>query len=202
MADRELDPRFDPRYQRGFDPAVHDSDDARRSSLARPAPVRSDMVRSEYARPGSASVETSDPRQSSLFSPAKPDSPQRPVGSEAVQPTLRFHEPRGRGQGDADAAPVSPFDDEVIDDDLDFPARNPYRVALLVGSLASLLVGLVALWATANVQGDIYSRQDTVAIFVLSVANALAPALISGAVIGAVMWIALGAVLPRVARDD
>lgn len=38
MAAAEVDPRFDPRYQRGFDPAVHPvAAELRRSSSARPS---------------------------------------------------------------------------------------------------------------------------------------------------------------------
>lgn len=176
MSDRELDPRFDPRYQRGFDPALHEPRDDRRSSLSRPT-----VPRHQVPQPAPHIAVPPEVRSSN---------------ASDVAPHAQLELDRqARDDGDA-------HDDARDDEDLDPSGRNPYRVALLVGSLASLLVGLSALWATANVENEIYARQDTVAIFVATVAGALAPALISAAVIGFALWVALGAVLLRLPRHD
>jgi hypothetical protein len=135
-ADRDagVDPRFDPMFQRGYDPKVH----------RRPPRVAEPM---RQPRPA-------------------PDSPQ-------AEPVDRQNSP---------AAPET-------------PARNPYRLALLLVSIAAIAGAALVLWR--RLSEEPYYGTQTGSLFTTQLLDNLTLPLLTGGIIGLCLWLALGAVQRR-----
>lgn len=143
----ELDPRFDPQFQRGFDPAVHTSGKRRRPPAVEP-------------------VETPDAH------PA--------ASADAIR--------------EVSTAPAT------TDDELEPRPRNPYRLILLLVSLAAIAGAGVLLWR--RIEQDPYGGYggyggDTAQVFVQQFTDSLMVPLLTGGVLGVCLWLALGALRRR-----
>src|SRR4051812_17034003 len=113
---RSVDPRFDPRFQRGDDPAMAPAS----SSAARPA----------------------DPKPARV----PPAEPGVPVGQS---------EPARAAEPDRLNDPTDPTDDptdELDDESAPVTGRNPFRLALLIVSVALLAIAAAMLWWSASNQ--------------------------------------------------
>jgi hypothetical protein len=134
-ADRDagVDPRFDPMFQRGYDPKLH-------------------------RRPPRAAEPAREPR------PA-PESPR----AEPV---------------DRQGAPVSP---ETLP-----PPRNPYRLALLLVSIAAIAGAALLLWRRLGEEP--YYGTQTGTLFVTQLLDNLPTPVLTGGIIGLCLWLAIGAV--------
>jgi len=146
-----LDPRFDPRFQRGYDgpePAVPEV-----PSTREPAPPS-----------------TREPGRRSTPEPEPPSTPGSAVPSTSATP-----------------APIEP-DDAFWEP----PRRNPFAIALLIGSLAMIAVGLWLIWSVVTVSSypDGYDRGAQA--FGL-VQQQLTPALLITGLLGVIGWFVLGA---------
>ncbi len=176
MADRDLDPRFDPRYQRGFDPALHetpDDRDAPRSSLSRPtalaqASTPAPLYQGEAAAPYAG-----------------------PPGLERAA-VLDELDPR-----DADEP-----DDLDSDDELERSRLNPFRLALLLVSLAALVAASALFGMLVTSYSTGFSSDTFTQIFFYQVASTAPAPLISGGILGIVLWIASGAFLGGGSRGE
>jgi hypothetical protein len=153
--DADVDPRFDPVFQRGYDPAVH---------TARGRPARSEQPR-EAVPPAPAPEPVSSPVE--VAAPA--------AGAETSPTPAPDYEP---------------------------PRYNPFRLILLVTSLAAIAGAGALLWrriATDPYGGYGGYGGDTARIFVDQLMDASLAPLLTGGLLGICLWIALGA-LRR--RDD
>lgn len=168
MAAREedgVDPRFDPMFQRGYDPEKHGT--PRRRGASPPPPLH-EVPPSARERAGAgASGET--PRA-------------------AVEPTtLSTGNTAAHAEHAADGEHPEPSD----------RAPDPFRRALLILSLVSLACGLLALWHTLTEELDYSSRVDVVDRFLDELDSFLVVPLVTGGVLGLVIWLALGALRRR-----
>ena len=161
-----VDPRFDPRFQRGYSASAPPPPRPRESSG--PVPVSS--------RP--------DPVEVPAFA--------RPVAERAPAPAAPADRPVPR---------VEPT--VTLETELDEPLPvNPWRVALLVLSLA--LIGLAAwlLWMFGTGSGYFYSTgsSDVVLMLLQQVLYQAPTGMITAGLLGFVAWVALGALWPRSPR--
>jgi hypothetical protein len=140
----EVDPRFDPVFQRGYDPAKH----------GRPRPPRVEERRE-------ARVEE-----------------RREARVEERREATRLETPH-----------------PTPDLDPDLPPRNPFRLALLLTSLAALAVAGVLIWTQLTSDPLWYETpgSDVWARFWEELQAALIPALIVGGIAGLALWLGLGA---------
>lgn len=143
----ELDPRFDPQFQRGFDPAVH-------TSRQRPRPPVVEPVETTGEHPG--------------------------VPADSIR--------------EVSPAPAT------TDDDLEPRPRNPYRLILLIVSLAAIAGAGVLLWR--RIEQDPYGGYggyggDTAQVFVQQFTDSLLVPLLTGGLLGICLWLALGALRRR-----
>lgn len=167
--DGGVDPRFDPRFQRGYDPEVH-----RTGAPRRPDPADAPVLRV-----------TAPPITPPTARPAAPRVERRGEQPGAERPTSDDALPSD------DAEPGEETDDET--------RRNPFLIALPVVSilLLALASALLVRNATPGQQG-VTSSEDGVLDMVVAQLAYLAPqGLIAGAVVGLALWLALLAVSPR-----
>jgi H+/Cl- antiporter ClcA len=121
----EVDPRFDPVFQRGYDPEVH-------------------VTPKRPARVGSRSPET--------------------------------------------------FEEVVVareDQEDGVAPRNPWRLALLLSSIAMVVLGVVLVWWSVQ-RVSSSSIPDAMELFLQQLGYQVVPALLISGVLGVVLWIALG----------
>lgn len=123
-----VDPRFDPRFQRGYDAAP--------GGGAAPAPTGAPVEASRFApQPAPTPAPAADPVVPIVV--ARPS-----VAAEATAPAAALaHAPEANG------VPVE-FDDDA-------PAarrRNPFAIALPVVSVGFLLLGMALIWLTVDGQ--------------------------------------------------
>jgi len=147
------DPRFDPRFQRGYD----GPEPAAPSTPAMPSPIEAAAA----------------PRRAAELSPRSE------AGSVHAM------------QDPADlSAPAAPAEDDGV---WTPPRRNPFAVALLVGSLVMIGVGLWFFWSvfTASSYPD---GSDRAALMFQLIQQQLTPALLIVGLLGVIGWLSLGAV--------
>lgn len=164
----EVDPRFDPQFQRGYDPSKH-------ARPSRPAPA--------------------------------PRAEENPLAEERAEGTrLEAHSERPGDRtpvaNGADAPRETPVSDGEVraGDDLDPPPRNPFRLILLLVSIAALLGAGALLWQ--RIAQDPYGQYtgyggDVGRIFVQQLTDALLAPLLTGGLLGLCLWLALGALRRR-----
>ena len=162
--DADVDPRFDPVFQRGYDPSVHG---ARR---ARSAP-----------RHGTEPV---------------PIVSHREVPPEPI-PEARTPAPASAAEPDTEAV-------RATDDDLTLRTRNPYRLALLIASLVFIAGGALAIWN--RVGEDVYyggfSGTNQALLFRSQLIAALPVPVLTGGILGLILWLAIGAMAHRAKADE
>jgi hypothetical protein len=148
-ADRDagVDPRFDPQFQRGYDPSKHRT-------------------------PRVPRAERREPRE---------DVPIPEVG-----PTVVENVPSASGDGVAEERVV--------------PRRNPFRLILLLASLAAIAGAALLLWR--RIETDPYGGYggyagDVTRIFLDQFSDASLAPLLTGGLLGLCLWIALGALRAR-----
>jgi len=144
--ERSLDPRFDPRYQRGFDPATMPVDPA------------------------------------TLHEPVEEAGPMAPVSAVPAPTRDKRDEPH-----------PSEYDDES---DVPVSTRNPFQLALLLGSVGLLVLAAAILWWSANNQSAFLygSAAETAWNWMLQALTQMVPpaATVAG-FLGLGAWLALGA---------
>jgi len=157
MSGKRPDPRFDPRFQRGYDGPEPELP----STPAVPSPLEAAGSLRRAAGIPSASDADSAPDMADLAAPA------------ADSDTDGFWTP---------------------------PRRNPFALALLLGSLAMIAVGVWFFWSvfTASSFPDGYDRAAQA--FSL-VQQQLTPALFIVGLLGVITWLVLGAVAASGKRD-
>ena len=143
------DPRFDPRFQRGYDGPEPDAPSTPAASLP---------------------VDSAEGSRRAASTPAPSDD--------------------GTAHGVADVAALAASSDE--DGFWSPPRRNPFALALLLGSLAMIAVGLWLFWtvATASTFPNGYDRTAQ-ALSILQ--QELTPALLMAGLLGVIAWVVLGA---------
>jgi hypothetical protein len=140
----KVDPRFDPQYQRGYDPEVHG---APRVEERRAAP-RLETPRVEERR----------------------EAPRLETAPEVVSTG-------------STAVP----DDEPV-------RRIPYRLVLLLASIASVLAAIVLLWQRVTADPlDAYYGSNPGILFRQQLVDALMIPLLVAGLTGVILWLALGA---------
>lgn len=97
---------------------------------------------------------------------------------------------------------VAPGTSEHLEDleDLEPPRRNPYRLILLLASLAAIGGSALLLWrriATDPYLGYGGYGGDVAAVFSAQFVDSLMAPLLTGGLIGLGLWLALGAVRRR-----
>jgi hypothetical protein len=116
-----------------------------------------------------------------------------------VEPTPVV-EPVETPRGSAQTPEVPPV--STAEDDLEPPRRNPYRLILLLVSVAAIAGAGVLLWK--RIEQDPYGGYggyggDTGQVFLQQFTDSLMVPLLTGGLLGLCLWLALGA-LRR--RDD
>ena len=164
----ELDPRFDPQFQRGFDPAVHAPRTRPRPPVVEPAET-----------PG-----------------------EHPAISEDSVAGVSTGSTTGAGSTTGVSTGSTTGAGSTTDDEVEPRPRNPYRLILLLVSLAAIAGAGVLLWR--RIEQDPYGGYggyggDTAHVFVQQFTDSLLVPLLTGGVLGLCLWLALGA-LRR--RDD
>lgn len=158
--DAEVDPRFDPMFQRGYDPAVHGGGRVRPAPRHATGPVPVDAV-----------------RQAAFEDAVIPPDP-----APAPAAVIRVVPP--------------PAEDVVL------RARNPFRLALLLASVAA--IGGAA-WIMWNQLSDPYRygpiNTDTGAQFLQQFTDAMLVPLLTAGLIGLTLWLAIGALQRRDAPE-
>lgn len=150
--DADVDPRFDPVFQRGYDPAQH---------------------RTRVRPPVETPARESAPTRPETFAPA-PD--RAPSGDSAL-----------------DERRPAELDDEPL-------RRNPFRLILLLTSVAAIGGAALLLWK--RVAEDPYGGYggvggDVAHVFFQQFVAALLGPLLTGGLLGLCLWLALGALRRR-----
>lgn len=149
----DVDPRFDPQFQRGYDPSRHAPRTPRRAA----------------AEPVVQPVEPPAEPQERHDEPAeRHDEPQEPPVSAA--------------------GPIAEVDDAE-------PARTiPFRLILLIASIAAIAGSAILLWAriTEDPLNQYYGSNQGILFRDQFMDSLMAPLLIAGST-GLVLWLALGA---------
>ena len=165
--DAEVDPRFDPVFQRGYDPKVHGGRRPRPAPRHATAPVPITSAREaapvrDSAAPVAASEQSADP----IVAAADPGAP-------------------------ADA-------------DFTLRPRNPFRLALLIASIVSIGAAMLMIWN--RIGEDVYyggfSGTDELSLFRSQLIAAVPVPLLSGGVLGLILWLAIGALAHRGRADE
>jgi hypothetical protein len=139
----DVDPRFDPRFQRGFDAAIH-----RVPKSERPTPVVAQVIPA----------------------PAPEEPAETPAGRDAEHATV---------------------------------GRNPFHLALLLASLASIVGSAVVYWFWYDAARNGFSYNSFTPsweFFWAQFGGSIPGPLLSAGFIGLVGWVALGAFVVR-SRD-
>ncbi len=149
--DAGVDPRFDPVFQRGYDPAKHGG-----------------------RRPHRA------PR------PSTDESPVTPIRESVVEAT---EVPAAAPAPELAAPPAEP------EAELELRARNPFRLALLVASIAAIAGAAALLWN--RLEDDpylgVFASVDVGIQFRTQFIEASISPLLMGGLLGLALWLALGA---------
>jgi hypothetical protein len=165
--DAEVDPRFDPVFQRGYDPKVHGG-------------------RRSHSTPRHATAPTPVARPMAVV-PAPVD----PPAAEKDARRLERVEPVERVDPMDYVEPVASH-------------RNPFRLALLIGSVLAIGAAALIMWRQLN---DPYrygaTGTDVGAQFLQQFTDSLLVPLLTGGLIGLTLWLAIGALQRRdvIARD-
>jgi hypothetical protein len=180
-ADRDagVDPRFDPVFQRGYDPAKHGG--RRPRATARHAtgpmpvsPVREPAVTPEaMAEPATAAATRSESRAPHPDAVSS-DAGLREAGVESGDGPEHEDEPEPRG-------------------------RNPFQLALLLVSIVAAGGSVWLYWR--RFQEDPYGgsgySQTPNDLFFYQIVDALMAPLLTGALVGFCLWLVLWAIRPR-----
>jgi hypothetical protein len=147
-----------------------------------------------------------DPRFQRGYDGPEPDAPPTPAVPSPIEPGGSSREPAGRGAADiapaSDAGRPSEPRDEADDDALwSPPRRNPFAIALLVGSLALIAIGLWLIWTVASASSypDGYDRAAQALALVQQV---LSPALLLAGLLGVIGWLVLGALAASARKGE
>jgi hypothetical protein len=169
--DAEVDPRFDPMFQRGYDPKVHGG---RRPRVAPRHGTEPVPIVSFRERPAASSAE--------------------PVVRGAVERT-----PTDVAAADTAAAvePASEVDEQEV------RGLNPFRLALLVASVAAIGGAALLIWhrLTSDPYGTPYTT-EVWALFWQQMGDSILVPLLTGGLIGLAVWLGLVAVSPRKSRHE
>jgi len=178
MAERRddgVDPRFDPVFQRGYDPERHGAGRTSRAQRARPEPPQPDAARADAVRIDPRAEERSQAtRLNAAAASFAETAPSRTAAVPSLLPPVESDEP-----GDGDSAP---------------PRQNPFRLALLLASLAALAAAVVLLWSrfAADPQ-DYYYGSNAGKLFQQQLVETLPGPLLIAGLAGLIAWLALGA---------
>lgn len=168
MAD--VDPRFDPRFQRGYDPDVHGA----------PRVVEAPVEAPPRVAPPQPAVSRVLPEPSTAAAELPP------VTAASVGPPLRS-EPASR----AEPRRPAPIPEDELDDAR--RPRNPYRIALL--ALAVVQLAAAGVLVATYFQGTRFftgsATQFEYMLFMLG--ERLIPPLIVGGSVALIGWVAVGA---------
>jgi hypothetical protein len=177
--DADVDPRFDPVFQRGYDPAQHGRSAHRQGSSSHAA---SSAAPAHDVRPL-----TPTPK----YHQAEPVITDAAGIAEAARPSHPATDPVG-----AVLNPVATEDD----DEYEPPRRNPYRLILLLTSLAA--IGGAGLLFWKRLVADPYGGYggyggDVAQLFFQQFVDALLTPLLTAGLLGVCLWLALGALKRR-----
>lgn len=169
MPDDAVDPRFDPRFQRGYDPRRHGTAPLRPPRHEAPPPV--------------------------IPAPVVPAARQPPTlePNPAPPPTIKPQVEVAPGDP-APEAPESPAGDDFEAP----PRRNVPLLALLVVGIASMLMALALVAAELHAQTAFTSSQPELSEMFWQYARAMAPQpLFAGGVAAVVAWLITRALVGR-----
>ncbi len=181
-ADRDagVDPRFDPVFQRGYDPAKHGG----RRPVAAP----------RHATGGKATAENrvTPVRDTATLDDATPAAASGARSRPGAAPIAAIPDP-------------DPDPDADTDPDADAPprGRNPFRLALLLASITATGGAVLLIWnrIEENPYYQGFSGTDVGLLFGAQLREAALVPLLTGGLLGFCLWLAIGAVAPR-GRDD
>ncbi|MEI5585235.1 MULTISPECIES: hypothetical protein [unclassified Agromyces] len=182
MSGAEFDPRYDPRYQRGW---VEGPTDATAPAEIGPG------FRPEPAVP---SPEPASPRRARASDgpagPPAPSPPDPPPARVAATPPPASHRPDGSDDPDGPAEPVGPAHPADPADSLDDPAARVVRIALGVAwavAVGATLAGAGLVWSLASRVPLFSQPADSGEMVVQALAQYAAPSLLSTGLLGVVV---------------
>ena len=164
------DPRFDPRFQRGYDGPEPDAP----VTPAVPSPLETGVTRPLAAQPAPAT------------GPAPGEQAAGDAPAAAGRDAARSPEPAGATD---DTAFWSP------------PRHNPFAIALLVGGIVLIAIGLSLIWSIVT-QSTYPDGIDRPAQAFALVQQQVTPALLIAGLFGIVAWLVLGALAAAARRDE
>ena len=160
--DAGVDPRFDPVFQRGYDPNLHGGRRARTT-----------------ARHATGPIPIASPRQ-----PLAPGADEPATAPAAEQPAPHLTEPAAVASSEPDVA---------------LSARNPFRLALLIVSIVAIAAAAWLIWNRVGAEmfyGG-YSGTDQKELFLSQLRAALPVPLLTGGLLGVILWLGIGALAHR-----
>jgi hypothetical protein len=167
--DTGVDPRFDPVFQRGYDPKVHGGRRVRTTARHATGPTPIVSTRQPLAPVADAAAE-----------PAPAGEPIPEVGPTADVPP-----------------PAEPRGEPAID--LSLQTRNPFRLALLVVSIVSIAVAALLIWNRVgeDMYYGGFSGTNQGLLFRSQLFASLPVPMLTGGLLGLTLWVALGAMAHR-----
>ena len=138
-----------------------------------------------------------DPRFQRGYEGPEPDAPPTPAVPTPVEA------PAARVVVAPDAASTPALPAATLDDSAGWfpPRRNPFAIALLIGGVAMIAVGLWLVWTVASASTYPDGNDRAAQAFGL-VQNELTPALLIAGLLGIIGWLVLGALASSGRRDD
>jgi hypothetical protein len=147
-----------------------------------------------------------DPRFQRGYDGPEPDAPATPAVPSPLETARSSPGPAARGAAEIAPAPdagrPSAPKDEADDDALWAPPRrNPFAIALLVGGIALIAVGLWLIWSIVT-QSSYPDGNDRAAQAFGLIQQQVTPALLIAGLFGIVAWLVLGALAAAARRDE
>lgn len=184
-----VDPRYDPRFQRGFDATADRRGEARESAAPDRRAVGAEPARAAASSPAATFT-------GSAPAPVAP-APETPVRAAPVPAAPAAGEPPRR---------LDPRSDRVVDaDDAEPARRNPYRIGLLALALGQFALSGVIIARYIQSAGGMYvgpGVSNAIDTLLLVAGQQLLTATFLGGVVALVGWILVGALGSEPRRGD
>jgi hypothetical protein len=125
-----------------------------------------------------------------------------PITAAREAPAVPRDDAGSTADGAAPALDAAPVPDADVD--LALRARNPFRLALLIVSIVAIAGAALAIWN--RVGEDVYyggfSGTNQALLFRSQLIAALPVPVLTGGILGLILWLAIGAMAHREKADD